>query len=114
MTDAEAQEWLTVSAKRLVEYPPEIVADACFDAQGECTHYSQITPKVVAYCKTAHAKQLRVQEQRDRWQSPIPALPKPEMDQEEFDRIVAERGLALSCALDEGRIVRTDSGFQRA
>ena len=114
MTDAEVHEWLAISSKRLVEYPPEVVEQACFEAQGECTHYSHITPAVVKRCEAAHAKALRFEGLKDRWQSPLPALPKPELSEDEFERIIAERGRALSSALDEGIIIRTETGFERA
>lgn len=114
MTDQEAKEWLSVAAKRLAEYPPEIVAKSCFLAQGQCSHYSQILPNVVAHCEAAHKEHLRLQATRDRWQSPVLSLGKPSISEEDFERIVAERGLALSCALDDGRIIRTENGFERA
>lgn len=47
MDDSAASEWLTVAARQLVGFEPNLVSIACDAAQRECTHHSQIVPFVL-------------------------------------------------------------------
>lgn len=110
MSDGEANEWLSVGAQTLMTYSLPSIARACADARRECTHYREIVSFVAKACEADRRNDLRLSQAT----SPQPRLPKPRLSREDFDRIVAERGTALSVALDRGTIIRTETGFERA
>lgn len=110
MTDGEGDDWLASGAKTLADFPLSDVALACAEARRECTHYRETVAFVAKRCEALASKRSRLAE----WSEPVKRLPKPRMSQEDFDRIVAERGRALSVALDRGDIIRTETGFERA
>lgn len=105
MSDEQADEWLTVAAQSLGGFSLSTIAGAASVARRKCRHHSEIVPAIVAECEEATKPDpFAMPEHR--------LLPKPRvaLTQEQFDQIVAERSLALSCALDMGLIVSDGQG----
>jgi hypothetical protein len=114
MTPGEAEDWLRVAVGEVLEYPAGVLHEAAIDVRRTCTHHSQIVPALVASAEERMAYVRRMAE----FSAPValPRLPPPPpLSVDEFERIVAERGVALSAYLDRGVIVSNGDGtFRRA
>jgi hypothetical protein len=106
MTDSEVEDWLRVAVQTVGQYPPRVLDAACMEARRTCTHFSQIVPAIVSSAEPEMAVLRRMAE----WNAPQLAPPKYRLAQEDFEAIVAERGLALSAHLDRGLIVSNGDG----
>jgi hypothetical protein len=114
MTADEAEDWLGVAVGEVLNYPAAVLHEAAVEARRTCTHHAQIVPALVAAADERMAHLRRMAELSV--PIPLPRLPPPpELSDAEFDRIVSERGLALSAYLDRGVIVSNGDGtFRRA
>jgi hypothetical protein len=114
MTADEAEDWLGVAVGEVIHYPASVLHYAAVEARRTCTHHSQIVPAIVEAVDERMAHHRRMAE----LSAPIdlPALPAPPpLSDEEFERIVAERGVALSAHLDRGVILSNGDGtFRKA
>lgn len=114
MTPSEADDWLSVAVGEVIRYPASVLHHAAVEARRTCTHHSQIVPAIIEAADERMAHHRRMAE----LSVPIdlPALPPPpSLSDDEFDRIVAERGVALSAHLDRGAIISNGDGtFRRA
>lgn len=110
MGDDEALDWLGAAASAIGPVPIGNLDRACLTARRTCTHHSQIVPTIMAEVKTAASHRASIEE----FTRPI-ALPPPApgLSDGEFAEIVAERGRALSVALDRGLIVSNGDGTFR-
>jgi hypothetical protein len=109
MTPSEADDWLSVAVGEVLRYPAGVLDTAAVEARRTCTHHSQIVPTIVEAADERMAHLRRMAE----LSAPIdlPALPPPpELSDHEFDRIVAERGIALSAHIDRGSIISNGDG----
>lgn len=112
MGDGEAVDWLSVALGEVNHYPADVLDYATAEARRTCTHHAQIVPAVIAAAEERMAHRRRMAE----LSAPIdlPKLPAPPLlSDEEFDRIVSERGLALSSHLDRGVIISNGDGTFR-
>jgi hypothetical protein len=110
MTDEMVDEWLTVAGQTLARYPLDILARGCEVARNTVSHHGGIVPAVCQYCDEALAgrrDQLSPYLVTERLEPPPK---KPKLTHEEFERIVADRGVALSTMLDMGVIVSEGGG----
>jgi hypothetical protein len=114
MADSEALDWLGVALGEVAHYPVDVLDYAASEARRTCTHHAQIVPAIIASADERMAHRRRMAE----LSVPIdlPKLPAPpEISDEDFERIVAERGVALSAHLDRGTIISNGDGtFRRA
>lgn len=110
MGDDEALDWLGAAASTIGPVRLGVLDRACLNARRTCTHHSQIVPAIMADMATAEARAASIEE----FTRPI-ALPPPDprLTEDEFAEIVAERGRALSVALDRGLIVSNGDGTFR-
>lgn len=111
MTEGEAADWLRVAVREVLQYPSHVLREAAVTARRTCTHHAQIIPALIAEADElfAMARKLAVP-------PPVPRLAPPpidRMDQESFERITAEKGLALSWCLDRGEIISNGDGTFR-
>jgi hypothetical protein len=93
----------------VAHYPASVLHTAAVEARRTCTHHSQIVPAIIEAADERMAHLRRMAE----LSAPIdlPALPAPpELSDQEFDRIVAERGIALSAHIDRGSIISNGDG----
>jgi hypothetical protein len=112
MTAEEAGDWLGVAVGEVIHYPAAALHYAAVEARRTCTHHSQIIPAIVEAADERMAHYRRMAD----LSAPVPmeALPPPPaLSPEEFDRIVAERGVALSAHLDRGSIISNGDGTFR-
>jgi hypothetical protein len=112
MTVDEAEDWIRVAVGELLEYPAGVLHEAAVETRRTCTHHSQIVPSIVSAADERMAHIRRMAE----LSVPIdlPALPPPPLLSDgDFERIVAERGVALSAHLDRGSIVSNGDGTFR-
>jgi hypothetical protein len=114
MGETETVEWLNVAAGTVSHYPPDVLDHATAEARRTCTHHSQIVPAIIEAADERMAHHRRMAE----LSAPVdlPKLPPPPaLSDDEFARIVAERGVALSAHLDRGAIISNGDGtFRRA
>lgn len=114
MSDNEALDWLGVAEGEVLHYPIGVLDYAASEARRTCTHHAQIIPTIIAAAEERMAHHRRMAD----LSTPIdlPRLPPPPvLSDEEFERIVAERGVALSAHLDRGAIISNGYGtFRRA
>lgn len=114
MTQGEAEDWLRVAVGEVLAYPAGVLHEAAVETRRTCTHHSQIVPALVAAAEERMAHFRRMAE----FSVPIPVPqlpPPPPLSEAEFERIVAERGQALSAYLDRGVILSNGDGtFRRA
>jgi len=114
MTAAEAEDWLGVAVGEVLQYPAAVLHEAAVEARRTCTHHAQIVPTLTAAAEERMEHYRRMAE----LSAPVPVQalpPPPELSDDEFDRIVTERGLALSAHIDRGLIVSNGDGtFRRA
>lgn len=109
MTADEAGDWLSVAVGEVIHYPAAALHHAAGEARRTCTHHSQIVPAIIEAADERMAHFRRMAE----LSAPIdlPALPPPPpLSEEEFERIVSERGVALSAHLDRGSIISNGDG----
>jgi hypothetical protein len=114
MADGDVRDWLGVALGEVVKYPPDVIDYAAGEARRTCTHHAQIVPTIIEAAEERMAHRRRMAD----LSAPIdlPQLPPPPaLSDEEFERIVAERGVALSAHLDRGVIISNGDGtFRRA
>ncbi len=53
MSDDEADEWLSIAAGEVAEFPSDLIEAGCKRAKRSATHHSQIVPRVVDHCEDA-------------------------------------------------------------
>ena len=98
----------------VLNYPAWVLHEAAVEARRTCTHHSQIIPTLVAAADERMDHFRRMAE----LSAPVPVQqlpPPPPLSDDEFDRIVGERGLALSAHIDRGLIVSNGDGtFRKA
>jgi hypothetical protein len=114
MADSEAGDWLGVAVGEVIHYPAAVLHHAAVEARRTCTHHSQVVPAIIESAEERMAHHRRMAE----LSAPIdlPQLPPPPaLSDEEFERIVNEKGIALSAYLDRGAIISNGDGtFRRA
>lgn len=111
MTPSEAEDWLGVAVGEVLRYPAAVLHQAAVEARRTCTHHAQIVPAIVR-----EADELMEQRRRSAELSApiVPQLPPPQpLSDDEFARVVEERGLALSAYIDRGVIVSNGDGTFR-
>lgn len=110
MQEGEVETWLDAASVAVEHLPADILADACAKVQRTVTHHGQIIPAIIAETAERYEGRKRVCTPRRE----LEALPSPytvkRFTQSEVDEIVAERGRAMSVALDNGSIVHGPNG----
>ena len=112
MTPDEAEDWLAVAVGEVLQYPAGVLHEAAVEARRTCTHHAQIIPAIIEAAEERMAHRRRLADLS------VPIVvellpPPPELSPEQFELIVAERGLALSSALDRGTIISNGDGTFR-
>lgn len=110
MGDSEVEDWLGAAVQAVGPRRLSVLNAACAHAKRTCTHHAQVVPAIVAECERIEARETSI---ADFTLPALPAPPQPQLSAEDFERIIAERGRALSVALDRGLIVSNGDGTFR-
>ncbi len=91
MTEAEAEDWLSVAVGAVIEYPAVHLREAARQAQKTCTHHAQIVPAIAKECEDrAPGPDVFA------WAKHPPALPAPALPELPAPKITQEMADAMS------------------